>query len=244
MISKDLISSHTISHDLSRAPTISRDLPRSQVAEHINHLARPCHERTAEEVGRRVRDMRKAGPLRSNAAPLTDRVADSGGSSGGGGGGGSQPSKASSAAVAGSAASKALAAGSAASGPKLPTPRMPSDAMPPPPGAPAASKAASEAAAEGPPLPKAQADPSLASHPKAANPKAADPKAQLDPSTDPWSVEQQQALETALKAVPASVGVERWDRISEQVAGKTKGECVKRYKEIVAALKAKKQAEA
>ena len=40
------------------------------------------------------------------------------------------------------------------------------------------------------------------------------------------------------------MGAERWDRIAEQVVGKTKGECVKRYKEIVAALKKAKQAEA
>ena len=40
------------------------------------------------------------------------------------------------------------------------------------------------------------------------------------------------------------MGAERWDRIAEQVVGKTKGECVKRYKEIVAALKAKKEAAA
>ena len=42
--------------------------------------------------------------------------------------------------------------------------------------------------------------------------------------------------------MPASVGAERWDRIADEVPGKTKGECVKRYKEIVAALKAKKSA--
>ena len=57
-----------------------------------------------------------------------------------------------------------------------------------------------------------------------------------------WSDEQQRALETALKKFPASAGADRWDRISENVPGKSKSECVKRYKEIVAALKAKKQA--
>ena len=56
-----------------------------------------------------------------------------------------------------------------------------------------------------------------------------------------WSAEQQKALEQALKQFPASVGAERWERIAENVPGKTKGECVKRYKEIVAALKAKKE---
>ena len=54
-----------------------------------------------------------------------------------------------------------------------------------------------------------------------------------------WTVEQQMALETALKHVPASVGPDRWDRIAEQVPGKTRAECVRRYKEIVSALKAR-----
>jgi DnaJ family protein C protein 2 len=47
------------------------------------------------------------------------------------------------------------------------------------------------------------------------------------------------ALETALKLVPASIGPGRWDRIAEQVPGKTRAECVRRYKEIVSALKAR-----
>ena len=49
-------------------------------------------------------------------------------------------------------------------------------------------------------------------------------------------------MELALQKIPASVGPDRWDRIALEVPGKTKGECVKRYKEIVAALKAKKAA--
>ena len=53
-----------------------------------------------------------------------------------------------------------------------------------------------------------------------------------------------QALEQALAKFPASIGPERWDRISECVVGKTKGECVARFKQIVAALKAKKAAKA
>lgn len=58
-----------------------------------------------------------------------------------------------------------------------------------------------------------------------------------------WSAEQQRALEVALTKIPSSLPPdERWAKIAEQVPGKTKGECVKRYKEIVAALKAKKAA--
>lgn len=56
-----------------------------------------------------------------------------------------------------------------------------------------------------------------------------------------WNPDQQRALEQALAKFPASVEG-RWDRIEEQVAGKTRAECVARYKQIVAALKAKKAA--
>ena len=58
-----------------------------------------------------------------------------------------------------------------------------------------------------------------------------------------WSAAQQSALEQALKQFPASDG-ERWEKIANAVPGKTKGECVARFKQIVAALKAKKAAAA
>ena len=58
-----------------------------------------------------------------------------------------------------------------------------------------------------------------------------------------WSAEQQRALERALKAHAASAA-DRWDRIAEEVPGKTRAECTRRYKQIVAALKAKKAAAA
>jgi len=81
---------------------------------------------------------------------------------------------------------------------------------------------------------------SAAATPAAAAPAAA--PASAAPVEAEWSLEEQRALEAALKKVPASVGEGRWERIAEEVPGKTKGECVKRYKEIVAALKAKKAA--
>ena len=59
-----------------------------------------------------------------------------------------------------------------------------------------------------------------------------------------WNGEQQKALEKALKDFPASLGPDRWDKISENVPGKTRAECLARYKQIVAALKAKKAAAA
>eukprot|EP00967_Tisochrysis_lutea_P132727 scaffold232114_cov27-Tisochrysis_lutea.AAC.2 len=58
-----------------------------------------------------------------------------------------------------------------------------------------------------------------------------------------WTPEQQKALEQALARFPASVE-DRWDRIEAAVPGKTRAECVARYKQIVAALKAKKAAAA
>lgn len=66
------------------------------------------------------------------------------------------------------------------------------------------------------------------------------PVATVAASEAEWSTDQQKRLEVALRTFPASAGAERWDRIAEQVPGKTKAECVRRYKEIAAALKASK----
>ena len=125
-------------------------------------------------------------------------------------------------------------------------------APPPPPSAPPSKPATT-------PAPKASPEPapakagsgvapagasSAAATPAAAAPAAmpAEVPASAAPVEAEWSLEQQRALETALKKVPATVGEGRWERIAEEVPGKTKGECIKRYKEIVAALKAKKAA--
>jgi len=61
------------------------------------------------------------------------------------------------------------------------------------------------------------------------------------PASSPadWTQDQQKALEGALKKFPASLGVQRWDSIARAVPGKTKKECVERYKYIVAQLKGK-----
>ena len=125
-------------------------------------------------------------------------------------------------------------------------------APPPPPSAPPSKPATT-------PAPKASPEPapakagsgvapagasSAAATPAAPAPAAvpAEVPASAAPVEAEWSLEQQRALETALKKVPATVGEGRWERIAEEVPGKTKGECIKRYKEIVAALKAKKAA--
>ena len=57
-----------------------------------------------------------------------------------------------------------------------------------------------------------------------------------------WSAQEQKALEAALKNYPPDTD-SRWERIAEAVPGKTKKDCMKRYKEIVELLKAKKAAQ-
>ncbi|KAJ8960174.1 hypothetical protein NQ318_003897 [Aromia moschata] len=59
----------------------------------------------------------------------------------------------------------------------------------------------------------------------------------------PWTTSEQQLLEQALKTYPAS-SPERWDRIAECIPNRTKKECMKRYKELVETVKAKKAAQA
>lgn len=59
----------------------------------------------------------------------------------------------------------------------------------------------------------------------------------------PWTTVEQQLLEQALKTYPAST-LERWDRISECIPNRSKKDCMKRYKELVETVKAKKAAQA
>ena len=54
-----------------------------------------------------------------------------------------------------------------------------------------------------------------------------------------WSTNEQQLLEQALKTFPASV-TNRWDKIAECVQTRSKKDCIKRYKELVEAVKLKK----
>ena len=55
---------------------------------------------------------------------------------------------------------------------------------------------------------------------------------------DDWSVDEQMNFENALKAIP-STDPKRWEKIGE-ATGKTKKECIQRYKKIVEMLKARK----
>ncbi|XP_045483429.1 dnaJ homolog subfamily C member 2 [Harmonia axyridis] len=59
----------------------------------------------------------------------------------------------------------------------------------------------------------------------------------------PWTTEEQLLLEQALKTYPAATA-ERWDRVAECIPNRTKKECIKRYKELVETVKAKKAAQA
>lgn len=57
---------------------------------------------------------------------------------------------------------------------------------------------------------------------------------------DKWSSEQQKQLEVALKAVDTK-DAQRWEKIAEQVEGKSKKQCMQRYKKLVQMIKDAKQ---
>ncbi|XP_029318141.1 dnaJ homolog subfamily C member 2 [Cottoperca gobio] len=57
-----------------------------------------------------------------------------------------------------------------------------------------------------------------------------------------WTTEEQKLLEQALKTYPVST-TERWEKIAGAVPGRTKKDCMKRYKELVEMVKAKKAAQ-
>lgn len=61
--------------------------------------------------------------------------------------------------------------------------------------------------------------------------------------TVPWTTSEQQLLEQALKTFPSTTP-ERWDRIAECIPNRSKKDCMKRYKELVETVKAKKAAQA
>uniref|UniRef100_A0A4W3IVB7 DnaJ homolog subfamily C member 2 n=1 Tax=Callorhinchus milii TaxID=7868 RepID=A0A4W3IVB7_CALMI len=60
--------------------------------------------------------------------------------------------------------------------------------------------------------------------------------------TNPWTAEEQKLLEQALKSYPVNTA-ERWEKIAATVPGRTKKDCMKRYKELVEMVKAKKAAQ-
>lgn len=58
----------------------------------------------------------------------------------------------------------------------------------------------------------------------------------------PWTAAEQQLLEQALKTYPSTTP-ERWDKIAECIPNRSKKDCMKRYKELVEIVKAKKAAQ-
>ncbi len=64
-----------------------------------------------------------------------------------------------------------------------------------------------------------------------------------EPVQDHWSTQQQKALEAALVQFPKGA-TERWDRIANKVPGKTKEQCILRYKAVAEMVKKKKEAAA
>lgn len=95
---------------------------------------------------------------------------------------------------------------------------------------------------------KKEAAPKVAAS-KVAAPKVTPPTPTPAPMTNgdatasTWSKSEQQLLEQALKTYPSSTA-ERWDRIAECIPNRSKKDCMKRYKELVETIKAKKAAQA
>ncbi|XP_073336920.1 dnaJ homolog subfamily C member 2 [Pagrus major] len=63
-----------------------------------------------------------------------------------------------------------------------------------------------------------------------------------DANAAAWTTEEQKLLEQALKTYPVSTP-ERWEKIAAAVPGRSKKDCMKRYKELVEMVKAKKAAQ-
>ncbi|XP_050093786.1 uncharacterized protein F54F2.9 [Anopheles aquasalis] len=56
-----------------------------------------------------------------------------------------------------------------------------------------------------------------------------------------WTQQQQQALEAAIQRYPKSTSTDRWQKIANNVPGKTKDECIARYKHLVELIKKQKK---
>lgn len=68
-------------------------------------------------------------------------------------------------------------------------------------------------------------------------------RVQSENSTSDWSQTDQHLLECALKTIPKDTpGVDRWEQIARCIPGKTRDECLARYRYIVQLVKAKKVA--
>lgn len=68
------------------------------------------------------------------------------------------------------------------------------------------------------------------------------PASILEVNDTPWTNEEQQLLEQAMKTYPASLGVERWNLIANCIPNRSRADCIKRYKQLVALVKEKNAA--
>lgn len=69
------------------------------------------------------------------------------------------------------------------------------------------------------------------------------PAEQLGINLTAWTADEQRLLEQALKTYPASLS-DRWEKIAEAIPNRSKKDCMKRYKELVELVRAKKTAQA
>lgn len=75
---------------------------------------------------------------------------------------------------------------------------------------------------------------------KKETPKSKETAKKEEAADNVWTQAQQQALENALREFPSSMDPqERWTKIAERVPGKTKKQCVERFKELRNAVKNK-----
>ncbi|XP_027205287.2 dnaJ homolog subfamily C member 2-like [Dermatophagoides pteronyssinus] len=65
------------------------------------------------------------------------------------------------------------------------------------------------------------------------------PSSILEVNDNPWTNEEQQLLEQAMKTYPSNLGTERWNLIAECIPNRSRADCIKRYKYLVELVKAK-----
>lgn len=68
------------------------------------------------------------------------------------------------------------------------------------------------------------------------------PSSILEVNDTPWTNDEQQLLEQAMKTYPTSMGTERWNLIAECIPNRSRADCIKRYKALVELVKAKNSA--
>lgn len=91
------------------------------------------------------------------------------------------------------------------------------------------AKAAKDAASKDP-----TKKPAAEGKKKKGKKKGAKKKGAKKKPEEPWNADQQSAFEAALKSTPKSA--DRWEAISKKVEGKTRKQCVARFKEIKAQI--------